>query len=140
MSPSTANRKRTPGTRVPVRVVSGKQAAPAPSAPPAPEATKPANTKPAPTPSGSPRKPVQQLPVEHRKRLMWGIVAGLMLFVVFGWAMSLGHVLRQDGKQPSLVTQLTDLFKTFQLPSAKAEPRSPEIKQLDQQVFPQFQQ
>lgn len=86
------------------------------------------------------RQPVEQWPIERRRRLMWGLVLGVMTVVVLGWAMNLGNELRQTGRPPNILTDLAQLFRTVKLPPATtSSANDQEIRQLERRVFPQFQ-
>lgn len=69
---------------------------------------------------------------------MWGMVAIGAFVVVVGWAFTLGHELRQDNREPNLIGQLSNVFRSFKLPGQSVDPNEQEIRQLEEEVFPQF--
>ena len=98
---------------------------------PRPVAEKPNRTK---------SHPIEHRPLAERKKWMMGFVAAGMLVAVLLWAMSLGAQLRPRANQPSLFTKVASLFKDFHLTNSEpTNPKQEEIKQLDKQVFPQFE-
>lgn len=84
------------------------------------------------------KKNVHALPEQHRKRLMWGIVAIGMFVIVLGWAMTLGNVLKQDNREVSLLQQISGLFQGFNVNAQPKDNQTEEIRELNDQVFPQF--
>lgn len=82
---------------------------------------------------------IERWPIQHRRRLMWGVVTMAMIVIVSGWAFFLGAELRQPFGGRDLLKEVASVFKTFKLPAQETSPVEQEIRALDKQVFPQFQ-
>lgn len=123
-------KRQTRPVNVPVRVIGSKPAAPA--------VPTPAPTRPSAAPVKTPTA-IERWPIEKRRRWMWGIVAIGMFGAILLWGLSLGAELRQVGRGSSLWTDLSDIFRTFDQDSQRLNPKQEEIRQLERDVFPQFQ-
>lgn len=85
----------------------------------------------------SARQPKPQLSEERRRKIMWGVVAVGATLVVIGWVVTLGPALRRNSGETKLLQDIANLFKSQTKKTAPAE--NPEIRSLEQEVFPQFQ-
>jgi hypothetical protein len=127
-------------TSIPVKVVVERSSAPIAPKPVVPRPKpKPAVKPVAATPK--PARPVlEDLPLAHRKKLMWVFVAVGMFVAVSLWALSLGAELRQDNARPNVLTEVASLFRSFKFrDNPPASPKETEIEKLEEQVFPQFE-
>jgi hypothetical protein len=85
------------------------------------------------------RQPVHEWPEARRRQLMWWLVAGGATLAIISWL----AFLRFDGaaKGQNIFAEAIRLLKNVEWPSLPASSQAEqEIRQLDQQVFPQFTQ
>lgn len=84
--------------------------------------------------------PVHEWPEERRRKLMWWLVGGGMTVIVIGWLTVVRFELRDTGSQ-NIFTEAKKIFSTLRWPgTTKSSAAEQEIRQLDNQVFPQFNQ
>jgi len=84
--------------------------------------------------------PIHEWPEERRRKLMWWLVGGGMTVIVIGWLALVRFELKDNGDQ-NLFSEAKKLFSTLRWPgTTKSTAAEQEIRQLDNQVFPQFNQ
>ncbi len=92
-----------------------------------------------PSPVKAVSKPVHEWPEAKRRRLMWWLVGGGTAVIVIGW-LAVVRLEMNGGSGQNLFTEAAKLFKTIHWPgTAKSTAAQQEIRNLDNQVFPQFQ-
>ena len=70
---------------------------------------------------------------------MWWMVGGVMVVVLIGWFAFFDKEFAHHGPN-TLVSEITNAFRRLGGQKAEPDPAEQEIRKLDQQVFPQFQQ
>ncbi|MEK7637783.1 MAG: hypothetical protein AAB402_05380 [Patescibacteria group bacterium] len=87
------------------------------------------------------KQSVHDWPEAKRRRLMWWLVGGGMTVAVVGWLATVRLEVANGGQGPNLFQETARLLKSVRWPGLpKPSAAEQEIRQLDQQVFPQFQQ
>ncbi|MEK7537345.1 MAG: hypothetical protein AAB619_00020 [Patescibacteria group bacterium] len=87
------------------------------------------------------KQSVHDWPEVKRRRLMWWLVGGGMTVAVVGWLATVRLEVANGGQGPNLFQETARLLKSVRWPGLpKPSAAEQEIRQLDQQVFPQFQQ
>ena len=127
----------TKHTSIPVRIVPNSAA---PSNHPVvtlPD-VEPKHTPVAAAPQKKVRAPHTTNSVEHRRRLIWPIVGGIMVLVVGAWV-SLLHVELKYRSGGNIFSDLKRLLASYPKSPSNETAQEKEIKNLSQQVFPQFQ-
>lgn len=123
----------------PVAPVARRRRAPArkPVAAPKAPAIRPIAPEPIPT---RPHVRLEHLPIEQRRRWMWAFVAVGMFVAVALWGLSLGAELNQTNQRKNIFSEISSLFRSFRFKTeTPASPKQEEIRQLEDQVFPQFE-
>lgn len=126
MPARSTSRHRT----IPVNVVVERRPktrpAAAPAAPPAPVTLQPST-------------PAKALNLYHRQRMMWMIVGVGTLVIIFGWVSIFSAQLR--GNTPTFFNDVEKMVRDVKWPwePKTTTPQEQEIRQLEEQVFPQFQ-
>lgn len=97
-------------------------------------------TKPVPTPPVAPaavNKP--EWSIEHRRRIMWIVVGVGSLAIIIGWVSLFSAQIR--GNSPTFFGDIAQMIRDARWPWEKkpATANEKEIRQLEEQVFPQFQ-
>jgi hypothetical protein len=129
-----------------VKVERGQRATPLPK--PAVE-TRPSPLQPSRTDSLAPRQSLPRtakafigrpvLPHADRRRLMWSIVGVGMVIIIVGWALTFSSNLRGASGGNPLFNDIAKIFRSATPTSERSTAQSKEIRQLEEQVFPQFQ-
>lgn len=116
---------------VPIKVLRSNEAPPKLVATPRP--SRPA--KPAP----APKAPlVLRAPESVRRRMMWWAVGGLTVMVIVGWISLWPRQFSGRSLFDSTITKIRDTFSGLNFGQKNASASEKEIRQLDQQVFPDF--
>ncbi len=85
-------------------------------------------------------QPVHEWSEEKRRRLMWWLVGGGATVIVIGW-LAVVRLELSGGSSQNIFTEAAHLLRTVHWPgTAQQSPAQEEIKQYNNQVFPQFQQ
>ncbi len=86
------------------------------------------------------KKPVHEWSEEKRRKLMWWLVSGSMIMIIIGWLAVIQFEIPSKNTS-TFFTEAKNLFKNFHVPGTpKKSAAEKEIQQLDNQVFPQFNQ
>lgn len=86
------------------------------------------------------RQPVHEWPEARRRKLMWWLVGGGMAVIVIGW-LALVRLELSGGASPNIFLEAKKLFANLRWPGTdSSNAAEKEIRQLDNQVFPQFNQ
>jgi hypothetical protein len=139
---SLAKRERV----IPVKVTIDSRAAPT-TLPP----VSPAELRPAPVVKSTNKEKFQSVPSvrainqsvhdwpeDRRRRLMWWLVGGGTVLVIIGW-LAVVQIELSGPAGPNIFQEAARLIKSVRWPSpAKPTAAEQEIRNLDQQVFPQF--
>lgn len=85
-------------------------------------------------------QPVHDWPEAKRRRLMWWLVGGGMTVIVIAWLALVRYEVTSGRNVPNIFAEAARLLRTVHWPgTAQPNKAEQEIRQLDQQVFPQFQ-
>lgn len=86
------------------------------------------------------RLPVHEWSEARRQRLMWWLVGGSMAVVVITWLGLIRTELSGGSQGSNLFSEASQLLRSVRWPgTAQPSAAEKEQRQLDQQVFPQFQ-
>lgn len=92
--------------------------------------------------NAKPKKPVQQkpavMPEAQRRRVMWWTVGVGAVIIVGGWLATVKYEVQSTGGKSSFIGDVIHTLRSFSLGGTKPTPKQQEIKQYEQQVFPQF--
>lgn len=92
-------------------------------------------------PKAPSRSRLETWPEHHRRKVMWWMVGGAMVVIIAGWTFLLGSELRKNPGGQNFFHDVVQAFKDFRFPQRPAaDTGQQEIRNLDQQVFPQFEQ
>lgn len=87
------------------------------------------------------RQPVHEWSEQKRRQIMWWLVIGGTVVAVIIWLSTIRNQFSGNENQPNIFREAGQLLKSIRWPSTpKPSPAEQEHQQLDQQVFPQFQQ
>lgn len=85
------------------------------------------------------KQPVHEWPEERRRKLMWWLVGGGMTVIIIGW-LAIARFETGGSEGFNIFSEAKRIFSTLKLPGSNTStPAEQEIRQLDTQVFPQFQ-
>lgn len=142
--PSNSAATNKPTTAVPVRVRVDRQLPPV-SRPPVD--INPAKPSPK-TPAGpvvaktvrALRQPLHAWPEAKRRRLMWWLVGGSAAVIFIGWLAVLQLEMRSGTTGQNLLVDIYHKITSFRFPGQTAATAAEqEVRDLDSQIFPQFQ-
>lgn len=86
------------------------------------------------------KQPVHEWSEARRRRLMWWLVGGGATVIIIGW-LAVVRIEMNGGSGKNLFSEAWHLISSINLSGTKKSTAAEkEIRQLDQQVFPQFSQ
>lgn len=78
-------------------------------------------------------------PEAQRRKFMWWLVGAGIVVMIISWASLLGWQFDNRQSKQTIFHDIIGAIKDFKWMTPKTNPAAEEIRQLDQQVFPEFQ-